>query len=88
MTGAESLGYAEVAAIMTEVLRRPIRYTAPGLPAYLWQASRRLGLPAELVVATSVVYTTGRLGLAARLSDPARAGRSSGRPSIQPRGQL
>lgn len=68
VTGAEALSYGEVAGIMTAVLGRPIRYTQPGLLAYALR-SRRLGLPPAMVAVTAVVYTTARLGLAARLSN-------------------
>lgn len=78
LTGSEALTYAEVAATMSAVLGRPVRYTRPGLLSYLWQASRRLQLPAHLVAATAVVYTTARLGLAAGLSED--LGHLLGRP--------
>lgn len=65
LTGSEALTYGEVAGIMTAVLGRPIRYPQPGLFSYARAAHRDLGLPPALVVATSVVYTTARFGLAA-----------------------
>ena len=68
-TGSEALTYGEVAGILTAVLGRPIRYTAPGLVRYAVQATRQLGMPPGMVAMTSVVYTTARLGLAAGLSD-------------------
>lgn len=68
-TGSEALTYGEVAGIMTAVLGRPIRYTAPGLIAYAIRASGELDMPAGLVVTTSIIYTTARLGQAAGLTD-------------------
>ena len=68
LTGSEALTYGEVAAILTAVLGRPIRYTRPGLVTYLATAHRRLGLPPPLVATTALIYTTARLGLAAGLS--------------------
>lgn len=68
LTGSEALTYGEVAGVMTAVLGRTIRYTQPGLLAYARTARRDLGLSPALVVATSAIYTTARLGLAARLS--------------------
>ena len=80
LTGSEALTYGEVAGIMTAVLGRTVRYTQPGLVAYATRARRDLGLPPALVAATSVIYTTARLGLAAGLS-PATA-ELLGRPPI------
>ncbi len=68
LTGAEALTYDEVADILTTVLDRPVRYTRPGLISYLATAQHRLGLPTSMVVATALIYTTARLGLAAGLS--------------------
>lgn len=77
LTGSEALTYGEVAGIMTAVLGRPIRYTQPGLVRYALR-SRELGLSPGLVVMTSLVYTTARLGLAANLTDD--VARLLGRP--------
>lgn len=68
LTGSETLTYGEVAGILTAVCGRPVRYTQPGLLRYLYRAHRQLGLPLGMVAATSVVYSTARLGLAAQLS--------------------
>lgn len=53
---------------MTTVLGRSVRYTRPGLLAHAVRARRDLGLSPALVVATSVICTTARLGLAGGLS--------------------
>lgn len=71
VTGSEALTYGEVAGIMTAVLGRPIRYRQPGLLSYLLRAHRQLRLTPQLIAATSMVYTTARVGLAAGLSDDA-----------------
>lgn len=78
LTGSEALTYGEVAGIMTAVLGRPIRYRQPGLLKYALRAHRDLGLPPAMVAATSAVYTTARLGLAAGLSSDVE--RVLGRP--------
>lgn len=69
LTGSEALTYGEVAGIMTAVLGRTIRYRQPGLARYLVRARRDLGLSTGMTIATSVVYTTARLGIAGHLSD-------------------
>lgn len=78
LTGSEALTYAEVAALLTEICGRPVRYRAPGLLRYLVRARTELDLPPALVAATSVVYTTARLGLAAGRTD--ELARLLGRP--------
>jgi uncharacterized protein YbjT (DUF2867 family) len=80
LTGSEALTYGEVAGIMTAVLGRSVRYTQPGLLAYVARAGRHDGLPPALVAATSVIYTTARLGLAAGLTDD--TGRLLERPPV------
>ena len=65
LTGSQALTYTDVAAIMSSELGRPICYTQPGLLRYASHAHTELGLPTALVVATSIIYTTARLGLAA-----------------------
>ena len=65
LTGSQALTYTDVAAIMSSELGRPICYTQLGLLRYVSHAHTELGLPGALVVATSIIYTTARLGLAA-----------------------
>jgi uncharacterized protein YbjT (DUF2867 family) len=67
-TGPAALTYDEVAAILTRELGRPIRYADPGLLAY-WRQMRRGGMPRAMVGVTLGIYTAGRLGLAAGLTD-------------------
>jgi uncharacterized protein YbjT (DUF2867 family) len=63
LTGDIALDYREVAAIFTAVLGRPIHYTKPSLPSFIWQMSRQ-GFPLPFVLVMAVIYTTTRFGLA------------------------
>lgn len=63
LTGSEALTYAEVAALLTEVLRRPIRYPAPGALRFAARWYRRKQPVAFIAVMTGI-YTVCRLGLA------------------------
>lgn len=66
-TGSEALDYHEVAAILSEVTGRTIRYDPCGLLAF-YRRRRRLGEPRGYVAVMSALYTFARLGLAAELS--------------------
>lgn len=78
VTGPAAVTHAEVAAVLSEVLGRPIRYTRPSLPRY-WAHARRTGMAPELTAATSVLYSLARVGVGARVSgDVARV---LGRPA-------
>lgn len=68
-TGPQSLTYAEVAAILTDVLDRPISYPRPGLVRYARHARRLLKMPWGMVAVTCAIYTLARLGRAGGLSD-------------------
>ena len=63
LTGSEALTYAEVAALFTEVLGRPIRYSAPGALRFTMRWYRRKQPVAFIAVMTGI-YTVCRLGLA------------------------
>lgn len=76
-TGPAALTYDEVAATLTQVLGREVRYTRPGLLRYARHA-RSLGLPPGMVAVTSAIYTAARLGTAASLTDDVR--QVTGRP--------
>uniref|UniRef100_UPI003593E3DE NmrA family NAD(P)-binding protein n=1 Tax=Chamaesiphon sp. TaxID=2814140 RepID=UPI003593E3DE len=41
LTGATALTYSEVATIFTAVLGRPIQYTNPSIPIFIWQMLRQ-----------------------------------------------
>lgn len=68
LTGAEALPYAEVAAIFSDVLGRPIHYTDPSPWAFIGHM-RREGHPWPFVLVTTGIYLTARFGLASRVTD-------------------
>ncbi|MBC8161808.1 MAG: SDR family oxidoreductase [Roseiflexaceae bacterium] len=68
LTGAEALTYGEVAMIMSEVLGRLIVYRKPSLLAFAARWNAR-GHPLDFIGVMAGIYTTARLGLAARLTD-------------------
>lgn len=68
LTGSEALTYGEVAAVMSEVLGRTITYRKPSLLAFITRWKAR-GQPTDFVFVMAGIYTTARLGLAARLTD-------------------
>lgn len=72
VTGDEALTYAQIAEILTLELGRPIRYAKPGLLRYGVHARRRLKMPWGMVLVTTAIYTTARLGKAANLTDDLR----------------
>lgn len=72
VTGNEALTYEQVAQILSAELGRPIRYDRPGIVRYMWHARRTLGLPWGMVLVTTAIYSTARLGLAATFSDEVR----------------
>jgi uncharacterized protein YbjT (DUF2867 family) len=63
LTGAVALTYSEVATIFTTVLNRPIQYTNPSIPIFIWQMVRQ-GFPLQFVLIMVGIYTTARFGLA------------------------
>ncbi len=63
LTGAVALTYYEVATIFTNVLGRPIHYTNPSIPIFIWQMLRQ-GFPLQFVLVMVGIYTTARFGLA------------------------
>jgi uncharacterized protein YbjT (DUF2867 family) len=67
LTGSSALDYYEVAEIFTNVLGRQIVYTDPSIFKYALSMYRR-GLKAEFIAVTIAIYTTARLGLAARVT--------------------
>ena len=71
-TGTTALDYGKVAAVLSEVLGRPVRYTRPGIPAYLRHARTTLGMPWGMALVTAAIYTAARLGLAAGTTDDIR----------------
>jgi uncharacterized protein YbjT (DUF2867 family) len=71
-TGSQALTYDEVAAILTDVLGRPIRYARPGAIPYLRHATGALGMPPAMALVTTAIYTVARLGRAGGLTDDVR----------------
>ena len=61
LAGPEALDLYEVAAIMTEVLGRTIRYTNPSFPAFWWRLGRR-GVSWDTLFFMTMVYTLARTG--------------------------
>ncbi len=65
LTGSEAPTYAEVAALLSITLGRPIRYSNPSLPAFVWRKWRREHMPLKFVLVMAALYTVCRLGKAA-----------------------
>jgi len=61
LTGPERLDLDEVAAILSEVLDRPIRYARPSLPQF-WDRLRRRGVTWDTLLFMTIVYTLTRTG--------------------------
>ncbi len=78
-TGSAALTYDECAAILTEVLGRPIRNANP-TPWHYWRRMAGRGMPAAMIAVTLGIYTAARFGLAAGLTDDVE--RLTGRPPI------
>ncbi|MGV1004508.1 MAG: NmrA family NAD(P)-binding protein [Candidatus Nanopelagicales bacterium] len=72
-TGPAALTYAQVAATLTDVLGRPIRYLRPGALRYARHARAELGMPLPMVGVTTAIYTMARLGKAGGLTNDVRA---------------
>jgi uncharacterized protein YbjT (DUF2867 family) len=71
LTGDTALSYDEVAAHLSAALGRPITYSAPSLLKFIrYQRLRGTVWPFVLVMAG--IYTTARLGLAARVTGDVR----------------
>lgn len=66
LTGSEALDYGEVAAILSDVLRRPITYSDPSLLRFAWHMRQR-GHAWAYVGVMSAIYTTTRLGMAEKV---------------------
>ncbi len=82
LTGSEALDYFTVADMLTDVLGRKITYRNPSIIAF----ARRMkagGNPWAYVLVTTALYTTARLGMAAKITDETE--RLLGRPPIRMR---
>ncbi|MBL9100616.1 MAG: NmrA family NAD(P)-binding protein [Myxococcales bacterium] len=78
LTGPEALTFAEVAALLTAALGRPIRYARPGVLAYA-RRERRRGLPWAQIAVQTLLHVGLRFGQA-RDVDPTLP-RLLGRPA-------
>jgi uncharacterized protein YbjT (DUF2867 family) len=67
LTGGEAHDYFEVAAILSEVLGRPVRYANPS-PRRFRARLREQGTAADFIRVLRGIYLTARLGLAARVT--------------------
>ena len=67
VTGPEALTYADVAATLSDVLGREIRYPAPSILRFLARELRASRSPGFALLMCGI-YTTARLGLADRVS--------------------
>ena len=68
LTGAECLDYYQIAAILSEVLERPIRYSRPSSIRFLVRALRQ-GTPLNFALVQTGIYLAAALGKAARTTD-------------------
>jgi uncharacterized protein YbjT (DUF2867 family) len=64
LTGGESIDYYQVAAILSEVLKRAITYSNPSPLRFAWRMRSR-GAEWPYIAVTSAIYMTTRLGMAA-----------------------
>ena len=64
LSGEQSLSYREVAAIMTEVLGRPIRYARPPEDEYLAQLAAD-DLPDDYIAVQKMIHRVVRLNISA-----------------------
>ena len=67
LTGSVALDYDAVAAQLSEVLDRPVRYSNPSLPRFIWR-HWRAGQPLAYVAVLATIYTTARFGRAAAVT--------------------
>jgi uncharacterized protein YbjT (DUF2867 family) len=80
LTGSEALTYSEVAAILSDVLGRPIRYRRSTLTGFVARRVRR-GDAFDYAAVMGAIYTVARLGRAGALTDTLP--RLLGRPPIR-----
>lgn len=67
-TGPVAITHSEIAAVLTTVLGRTIRYTRPGLLRY-WRHAARTGMALPTTLVTSTLYTLARFGIGATVTD-------------------
>lgn len=71
LTGGEALDYDQVARLFSLALGRTITYRRPSLLQFL-RRQRENGVRSSLALVMAAIYTTARLGLAARLTEDTR----------------
>jgi len=71
LTGPEALNFNQIAAILTETMRRPIRYRRISLPRFVLER-REQGTPLGLCLVMAALYTVQRLGGAAETTNTVR----------------
>lgn len=64
------MDYFEVAELLTAVLKRPIRYSRPGLIKFIWTMHQR-GLALDFGLVMAGIYPTTRLGWAQQITPDA-----------------
>lgn len=79
MTGPDDLTFEEVAATLSDVLGRPVRYRSPSVPRFVIEQVRRFDRPLPMALVMSALYTTQRLGRASGTTDVVE--RLLGRPA-------
>lgn len=72
-TGTRAWRYDEVAAVLTAVLGRPIRYEGPGALRYVRHARNTLGMPWPMVAVTTGIFSTARFGQASGVTSDVAA---------------
>jgi len=68
LTGSEALDYFSVADLLSKTLGRKITYRNPSIIAFA-RRMKAQGSPWAYILVTSALYTTARLGMAARIAD-------------------
>lgn len=79
LTGRDALDYAQVAAVLSDVVGRRIVYADPS-PLAFWRHARSAGHPVPYVLIMLALYSVARFGLAARVAPDLE--RLLGRPAI------
>jgi len=64
LTGPEACGFHEVAAILTRLLGRTIRYVPASIPGFVWHRVRRRGDPLAAAIVYTALHTALRFGSA------------------------
>lgn len=78
LTGPEALSFTDVAAVLSEELGRPIRYSPRSIPRFIAEQVTH-GTPVGMALVMSALYTVQRLGRAAEATREVE--RLCGRPA-------